>query len=87
MGKTVKLNDIPEIFIATTGVKPVRQIDLIRNSRVLKTWIPEPGATTFTIQYADDDYRIETKVLYYYVRVTQVNEQIAWSSPVFVQLT
>jgi hypothetical protein len=87
MGKIVKLNDIPEIFICTTGVKPIRQIDLIRNSRALKSWVPEPGTTTFSVQYADNDYKREKDVLYYYVRITQVNEQIAWSSPVFAQLT
>jgi hypothetical protein len=48
--------------------------------------VPDRGSKTFSFQYTDNDYFKEKEVLYYYVRITQINEQMAWSSPVFVQL-
>jgi hypothetical protein len=86
MGQTVKLNGIPEIFINAQGVKPLGKVELMRNSRVLKSWVPDRGSKTFSFHYTDNDYFKEKEVLYYYVRITQINEQMAWSSPVFVQL-
>lgn len=87
MGETIKSNGTPNIEIQAKGENLLKKIELLRNSRVIKSWIPDDSAGTFSVQYADNDYKNEKEVLYYYVRVTQTDEHLAWSSPVFLQLT
>ena len=85
MGESAKLEGAPKIEILATGQKTLQKIELLRNSRVVKSWTPERNGKTFSIQYADNDYKKEKDVLYYYVRVTQTDEHLAWSSPVFLE--
>jgi len=85
MGEITRLNGAPEIKIIAHGQKKIERIELLRNSRVVKSWKPEKGDEIFTVSYTDGDYGKEKDVLYYYVRVTQSDEHLAWSSPVFLE--
>ncbi len=87
MGEVAQLKGPPIIQIKTQGQKEIERIDLLRNSRVVKTWKPENGNETFMVEYTDEHYGKEKDVLYYYVRVTQTDEHLAWSSPVFIEKT
>lgn len=62
------------------GTKAVRQIDVIRNNRFVHALHPMKQEVEFT--YADRDERSAST--YYYVRVVQVDDQMAWSSPIWV---
>jgi hypothetical protein len=85
MGEVAEAKDFPIIEINTRGQKEIEKIDLLRNSRVVKTWIPEISDEVFSVNFTDQDYKIEQDVLYYYVRVTQKDKHLAWSSPVFLK--
>lgn len=72
----------------TTGLKTV---EIIRNGKVIKTFEPEGYALEFTY----DDFTPLEKVclpskdkkppfVYYYIRVTQKDGHMAWSSPIWV---
>jgi len=86
MGETVKLKGTPEMSIYAEGQKQLKKIELLRNSRVVKSWEPENGDEPFSTKYADKDFEKEKGVLYYYVRATQTDNHLAWSSPVFIEL-
>lgn len=85
MGEVVSLNGAPEIKIKALGQKNIERIELLRNSRMVKSWKPEKGDEIFTVSYTDEQFGKETDVLYYYVRITQVDGHLAWSSPVFLE--
>lgn len=87
MGEETKLDGPPEISIKAQGQPELERIKLLRNSRVIQTWKPEDGDETFSVTFRDEHYTKEKDVLYYYVRVRQSDEHLAWSSPVFMQLS
>lgn len=87
MGEVAKLDGPPLIQIRTQGEKEIERVELLRNSRVIQTWKPEQGNEIFSLEYSDKYFDKEPDVLYYYVRVTQTDEHLAWSSPVFLEKT
>ncbi len=87
MGETIPRDQSPTISIFAKGAHPLEKIELLRNSRVLKTFEVPAGDDEFSVQLTDKEaFTKEKDVLYYYVRVTQKNAQLAWSSPVWFEL-
>ena len=64
----------------TTG-SPIQfvKVELLKNNQVIQTW--EPGSDACDVTWADSDRSASD---YYYVRVTQPDEHMAWSSPIWV---
>jgi hypothetical protein len=73
-GEPVKL----EMKIAGTG--PLERIDIIKDSRVVKTI--EPKVTEYKGEWSDE--KADGKH-YYYVRVLQKDKAMAWGSPMWVE--
>ena len=90
MGQVAKLEGAPKVQIKVQGEKEIERVELLRNSRVIEVWKPEDGNKSFNMKYTDEHYEKEigkgNNVLYYYVRVRETDEQLAWSSPVFFDL-
>ena len=80
MGNELKLaaNQPVHLDISVLGTANI-QVDLVKNNQVIQTW--NPGGDTCDASYVDND-RSETD--YYYLRVTQTDEHMAWSSPIWV---
>jgi hypothetical protein len=67
------------IEIRFKGERPVAVVDLWKNGRILKSWgdlEPDRGV----IEYVDHE-PFEARENWYYVRLTQADGQMAWSSP------
>lgn len=64
--------------ISVWGTKNVK-VELIRNNEVIRTW--EPGSDVCDVTCTDNGCK-ETD--YYYVRVTQPDDHMAWGSPVWI---
>ena len=58
----------------------LRQIDVIRNNRFIHNLAPMEREVSFT--FADN--QPPSGETYYYVRVIQADDQMAWSSPIWV---
>lgn len=77
----------PQIFplkiaCAVVGTANLKKIELIENNRVVYEHLRWRGpANEMAFCYMDPDVTYYHR--YYYVRVTQVDEHMAWSSPVF----
>jgi hypothetical protein len=69
------------LWIKVIGAAPIRQIDIIRNNTFALTRQNLGSEVTFTYQ----DHDRTPGENYYYVRVQQVDGQIAWSSPIWVK--
>lgn len=80
MGSEIKLakGELVNFEISVFGTKEVK-VDLLRNNEVIKTW--EPGSEILDVVFTDSGCSDSD---YYYVRVTQPDEHMAWASPVWV---
>lgn len=70
-----------ELHVKVLGTKPIRQIDIIRNNQFVMTKNPQQQEVEFTFR----DSAALAGESYYYVRVIQVDDQMAWSSPIWVK--
>ncbi|MBM3726598.1 MAG: DUF3604 domain-containing protein [Acidobacteria bacterium] len=69
------------IKVKVLGTAPIRQIDVIRNNQFIHNLNPMQKDTSF--EFADPKPKAGES--YYYVRVIQVDDQMAWSSPVWIR--
>jgi len=70
-----------ELTVKVIGTQPVRQIDLIRGKQFLMTSNPNQREVDFSFKDAAP-LKGES---FYYVRVIQADDQMAWSSPIWVK--
>ena len=68
------------LVINVKGTKPIRQIDIVRDNKFIHTRQPLAQEVSFRFK----DAQPIVKESYFYVRVIQVDDQIAWSSPIWV---
>lgn len=74
-------NESRTITISAQGTVALTQIDLFRNGRILKHW--NPRRQTVNLEFVDDE-PLFARENYYYVRLTQKDGGMAWSSPTWV---
>lgn len=79
-GDIVETEDGFELKIRIIGTTPLRQVDLIKNQQFLHTRQKLPQDSTFTFV----DKGKQPGEDYYYVRVVQEDDNVAWSSPIWV---
>lgn len=70
-----------DLTVKIIGTQPVRQIDLIRGKEFLMTKNPMQKEVEFTFR---DTAPVKGES-FYYVRVIQADDQMAWSSPIWVK--
>ncbi len=70
-----------KLSVKVIGTAPIRQIDIIKNNTFLHTRQPLEPEVAFTFV----DNQPSPGESYYYVRVIQVDDQMAWSSPIWVK--
>ncbi len=68
------------LVVKAVGTLPIRQIDIIKNNTFIHNRQPMQREVSFTFT----DTEPVKPESYYYVRVIQVDDQIAWSSPIWV---
>ena len=61
------------------GTQPIRQVDIVCNNKFVYTQAPLQKDVNLTFTSTEQGER------YYYVRVIQVDDQMAWSSPIWVK--
>ena len=79
-GDIVTVSGDFRLSVRVIGTEPIRQIDIIRNREFVHTRQNLGQEAAFT--FADNE--AQPGESYYYVRVRQVDGQIAWSSPIWV---
>lgn len=98
MGKELSTQEKPGLMINrhltgfVAGTAPLVKVEIIRNGKVIETFEPEVG---YAFEFAFDDMQpLEKAVIsskdkrppfvYYYIRVTQEDGHMAWSSPIWI---
>ncbi|MBI3680929.1 MAG: hypothetical protein HY235_11095 [Acidobacteria bacterium] len=69
------------LHVKAIGTQPVRQIDIIRGDKFMMTSNPMKREAELTFRDAQP-LKGES---YYYVRLIQADEQMAWSSPIWIK--
>ncbi|MGQ8335481.1 DUF3604 domain-containing protein [Sunxiuqinia sp. A32] len=85
-GSVVKSANAPKISVNVKGQRELSKVEILKNSKVIKEYTVAGGSLEFNEQFVDELYQDESDVLYYYVRVTQKNNEIGWSSPIWIDL-
>jgi hypothetical protein len=60
-------------------------VEILRNSRIVHVYEPVLATRQAAGEWTDSEPVRDDGVLYYYARVTQRNQHLAWSSPVWVK--
>lgn len=84
MGGEVRGVGSAEIKVEAIGTAPIQSVEIIRNSQVVHHWRGHDEQVS--LKYTDDALPPDG-AHYYYMRLTQVDDQMAWSSPVWVTTT
>jgi hypothetical protein len=82
MGDDVR-TERPRFAVTVLGTGPIAKVEVLRNSKVVHT--AKPAAAESRFEWEDAAPPAVEQGNYYYVRVTQDNGQLAWSSPIWVR--
>ena len=83
-GQSVKGINKPKLTFSIEATDQIETIDILRNSKVIKSIQPDENTRELKGNYIDKDYLSEKDVLYYYIRITQKNKHLGWSSPIWL---
>ncbi len=78
-GDIVPVSGPFKLTVHVAGTQPIRQIDIVCNNKFVFTQQPMQRDVNLTFTNTEQGAR------YYYVRVIQVDDNMAWSSPIWVQ--
>jgi hypothetical protein len=90
MGEEFTSADAPEISAYIRGTAKIRSIDVIGGSKILHTvgGLEKPiGQNEYRLKWSDPEWSHKTGEQWYYVRVIQEDDEMAWSSPMWVTPT
>jgi len=80
MGSIIKMETVPVLRVEVHGTAPIDRIDIIRNNSLLHSLKGGEKDVSFEIE----DKSIPLGESYYYVRVSQIDGEYAWSTPIWV---
>jgi hypothetical protein len=81
MGEAFETSAAPKLMVKVLGTGRIAAIDIIKNKVVIYHF--DPAGNTAECSYSDNQPAAGES--YYYVRVLQVDRNMAWSSPVWVK--
>ena len=84
-GETVAGGSAVMMTFDVQAMDDIARVEILRNSRVVHVYEPGAIARQAKGEWTDPAPVHDGRVLYYYARVTQKNNHLAWSSPVWVQ--
>ena len=82
MGDEFDASEVPPLQIRIVGTSPVAKVEVIKNENIIYTAAPDRQDVTLTFL----DQEPTTGSSYYYVRMIQDDRQVAWGSPIWVNL-
>ena len=83
----VRAEKAPGLSMKIKGQRELDKVEILRNSEVIKDYKITKGSLVFNETFIDENYQDEKEVLYYYIRVTQQNKELGWSSPIWIELS
>ena len=88
MGEEWSSKEAPVLEVTVRGAAPIRSVEILGRSKVLHAEgsVDRPlNAAEHRVRWTDPDWAAQTAEQWYYVRVIQADDEMAWSSPVWVK--
>jgi hypothetical protein len=82
MGDEFTTTEAPALKIHVSGTDRLAKVEVLKDSQVVHAY--EPGKAEFDGRWTDPN--AAAGVHYYYVRVQQANGEVAWGSPMWIEL-
>ena len=82
MGDRFRASETLPLRVRIRGTGEVEKVRIIRDGRIVHTH--SPGTQEADFEFTDAESGSNGRTHYYYVRVEQVDGQIAWSSPLWI---
>ncbi|HLY74014.1 MAG TPA: hypothetical protein VKU80_07830, partial [Planctomycetota bacterium] len=90
MGEEWTSKEAPTLDVYVRGAAPIRSLEILGRSKVLysegSVEVPLVAGER-RIHWTDPDWAAQSAEQWYYVRVIQTDDEMAWSSPVWVKPT
>ena len=80
MGEAFETNAAPKLTVKIAGTDRITAVDIVRNKNFI--YHSAPGTNSVEFTYVDNSPAVGES--YYYVRVMQIDRNLAWSSPVWL---
>ncbi|MBI4910624.1 MAG: DUF3604 domain-containing protein, partial [Acidobacteria bacterium] len=80
MGEEARITGAPRFSITAIGRKPIDTVEIVRNGQFVFT--AKPNKDRVAMEFTDPQF--PAGEAYYYLRVTQTDGNLAWSSPIWV---
>ncbi|MBN1420267.1 MAG: hypothetical protein JXP34_15920, partial [Planctomycetes bacterium] len=84
MGEEFEAREVPPLEVRVAGTTEIARIDVIRDNRVVFAHVPGEPAREVSFAYRDAGAAPGTH--YYYARVIQKDNNMAWISPIWVNV-
>jgi hypothetical protein len=80
-GDALAATSMPELTARITGSAPVKEVVVVRDNRTV--YSQKPAGETYDLRFREN--ALDPGEHFYYVRVEQVDGNVAWSSPIWVK--
>ncbi|MHB8897470.1 MAG: hypothetical protein ACYC6Y_01845 [Thermoguttaceae bacterium] len=84
MGSEFQAAKVPPLEVEVTGTTDIDRIDVVKDNMVVFTRSPSPPSPTVRFEF--HDAQATPGVHYYYARVIQKDRNMAWISPIWVDV-
>jgi hypothetical protein len=81
MGDVVKSRTAPALKLRAIGTERIKQLVIVKNQKFI--YVGHPNTREVSLEFTDRDFQPGAN--YYYMRVVQVDNNVAWSSPIWVE--
>jgi hypothetical protein len=83
MGDEFKTNKAPLLKVHVVGTAGIQGIDLVKDGEIVEVLRPKNlGESMVKVEW--EDPKPEAGIHYYYLRVRQTDDELAWSSPMWI---
>ncbi|MBV9084951.1 MAG: hypothetical protein JOZ62_19910 [Acidobacteriaceae bacterium] len=80
MGEAFETDAAPRLVVNIAGTDRITAVDIVKNKAFI--YHSAPGTNSVEFTYVDNS--LAAGESYYYVRVMQIDRNLAWSSPVWI---
>jgi len=84
MGSQFTAAEVPPLEIEVVGTTEIERIDVVKDNLVVYCYQPDPPSCEARFQF--QDMRATPGMHYYYARVIQRDRNMAWLSPIWVEV-
>jgi hypothetical protein len=84
MGSQFTTKDLPPLEVDVVGTTDITRVDIIKDNRIV--YVQDPESPTRRVRLRFQDMDVSPGVHYYYARVIQKDRNMAWISPIWVNI-